>query len=153
MPALGDLPAPRKVLMIAGHAHPEHPALHTDRPDPPMALNKGILHFWPFAKYAVAFPRMSRSIVTRASSARRRLISICSARHPRLAATPFSLPSRCSLDPVGQGLLDHSQAACRRRYALARLHKSNRLLLELQRVPAPFPVPHLRLPFAITAAR
>ncbi len=31
------------------------------------------------AKYAVAFPRMSRSIVTRASSARRRAISICSA--------------------------------------------------------------------------
>lgn len=30
-----------------------------------MALDKGILHFWPFAKYAVAFPRMRRSIVTR----------------------------------------------------------------------------------------
>jgi hypothetical protein len=24
-------------------------------------LNKGVLHFWPFAKNAVAFPRMSRS--------------------------------------------------------------------------------------------
>ena len=31
------------------------------------------------AQYAIAFPRMSRSIVTRASSARKRLISICSA--------------------------------------------------------------------------
>jgi hypothetical protein len=35
--------------MVAGDAHAEHPALHTDRPDPPVALNKGILHFWPFA--------------------------------------------------------------------------------------------------------
>ncbi len=53
-----------------------------------MAFNKGILHFWPFAKYAVAFPRMSRSIVTRASSARRRLISICSAVTPALPGPP-----------------------------------------------------------------
>ncbi len=47
-----------------------HPALDPDRPDLPMTLHEGILHFWPFAKYAVAFPRMSRSIFTRASSAR-----------------------------------------------------------------------------------
>ena len=92
MPALRDLPPPRQVLMIAGHAYPEHPALHTDRPDPPMAFNKGILHFWPFAKYAVAFPRMSRSIVTRANSARKRLISICSAVTPALPLTPSACP-------------------------------------------------------------
>src|SRR5579885_2899395 len=82
------------MLMEAGYAHTEHPALHTDWPDPPMAFDKGILHFWPFAKYAVAFPRMSRSIVTRANSARNRLISICSAVTPVLPTTSFSLPSR-----------------------------------------------------------
>jgi hypothetical protein len=79
VPPLGDPPQPPQVLVVTGDAHAEHSALHTDRPDPPVALNNGILHFWPFAKYAIAFPRMSRSIVTRVNSARRRLISICSA--------------------------------------------------------------------------
>jgi hypothetical protein len=40
---------------------------------------------------------MSRSIFTRASSARRRLISICSAITPALPLTSFSLRSRCAL--------------------------------------------------------
>ena len=31
-------------------SHSEHPALHTDRPDPPMAFDKGIFHFWFIAK-------------------------------------------------------------------------------------------------------
>ena len=34
-----------------------------------MALNKGVLQLNPFAKYAVAFPKISRSIFTLASSA------------------------------------------------------------------------------------
>src|ERR1039457_4403413 len=71
-------PAANPVFMVSRHAHPQHSALHTDRPHPSVTLNKGVLHFWPFAKYAVAFPRMSRSILTRANSARNRLISICS---------------------------------------------------------------------------
>src|SRR5664279_4421394 len=82
--------------MVARDAHQQHPALHTDRPDQLVALNKGVLHFWPFAKYAVAFPRMSRSIVTRASSARRRLFSICSAVTAGLLLPPFKVPARCS---------------------------------------------------------
>src|ERR1039457_388379 len=77
--------------MVARDAHQQHPALHTDRPDQLVALNKGVLHFWPFAKYAVAFPRMSRSIVTRASSARRRLFSICSAVTAGLLLAPFKV--------------------------------------------------------------
>jgi len=44
-------------------------------------------------KYALAFPRMSRSIFTRANSARSRLISICSALTNLLSA-PASLPAR-----------------------------------------------------------
>src|SRR5271167_2202078 len=94
--ALRDLPAPRQMLVVTGDAHLEHPALHTDRPDPPVALNNGILHFWPFAKYAIAFPRMSRSIVTRVNSARRRLISICSALTCALPLAPLSVPPRCA---------------------------------------------------------
>src|SRR5882724_9421093 len=90
-------PAANPVFMVSGHAHPQHSALHTDRPHPPVTLNKGVLHFWPFAKYAVAFPRMSRSILTRANSARNRLISICSALTALLLARPFSRPSRFAL--------------------------------------------------------
>src|SRR6266700_3880486 len=48
-------------------------------------------------QYAVAFPRMSRSIVARASSARKRLISICSAVTPALPLTSLSVPDRCAL--------------------------------------------------------
>ncbi len=85
-----------KVLMIASHALPRASgaargsATHT-----PMASNQGVLHFCPLAKYAIAFPRMSRSMVTRASSARRRLISICSAGYLRPAVGP---PSACLPD-------------------------------------------------------
>ena len=82
--------------MKAGYAHTQHPALHTDRPDPPMAFNKGVLHFWPFAKYAVAFPRMSRSIVTRASSARKRADLHLLRGDTRLAADLLQLPRRDS---------------------------------------------------------
>src|SRR6201997_5122711 len=97
VPTPSHLQATDKVLMIASHAYPEHPALHTDGPHTPMASNQGVLHFCPLAKYAIAFPRMSRSIVTRASSARKRLISICSAvTFDRLSA-PCSLPSRWAL--------------------------------------------------------
>src|SRR5665811_2147267 len=79
MATLNNTPPANQVFMVTGHAHPQNSALHADRPHPPVTLNKGVLHFWPFAKYAVAFPRMSRSILTRANSARKRLISICSA--------------------------------------------------------------------------
>src|SRR5664279_6058465 len=83
--------------MVARYAHAQHPALHPDWPHPPVTLNKGVLHFWLFAKYAVAFPRMSRSILTRANSARNRLISICSAVTCGLPLAPFKVPARYSL--------------------------------------------------------
>src|SRR5271170_2134307 len=62
--APGDLLATNKVLVIASHTYAQHPALYADRPHTPMASNQGVLHFCPLAKYAIAFPRMSRSIVT-----------------------------------------------------------------------------------------
>src|ERR1017187_8106048 len=95
--ALGNIHATRQMFMVARDAHQQHPALHQDRLDQLVALNKGVLHFWHFAKYAVAFPRMSRSIVTRASSARRRLFSICSAVTCGVLPAPFKVPARCSL--------------------------------------------------------
>jgi hypothetical protein len=45
--------------------------------------------------------------------------------------------ARCSLTQFAQGLLDHSQTACCRRLALARLNKPYRLLLKLKRVTSP----------------
>src|SRR6266704_1454684 len=86
-----------QAFMVARYAYEQHPALHADRPHPPVMMNKGVLHFWPFAKYAVAFPKMSRSILTRANSARKRLISICSMLTALLLAGPFSRPSRFAL--------------------------------------------------------
>ena len=84
-----------QVFVVTGHAHPQNSALHADRPHPPVTLNKGVLHFGPFAKYAVAFPRMSRSIFTRANSARKRLISICSAHLP-----PYYRPDPSAVLPA-----------------------------------------------------
>ena len=46
-----------EVLVIPSHADLQHPALHRDRPHAPVALDEGVLHFDPFAKYAVAFLR------------------------------------------------------------------------------------------------
>jgi|WetSurMetagenome_2_1015567.scaffolds.fasta_scaffold18436_2 hypothetical protein len=83
--------------MIAGDAHQQYPALHRDWPDQLVALNEGVLHRWLFAKYAVAFPRMSCSIVTRANSERRRLFSICSALIAGLLLAPCRVPARCAL--------------------------------------------------------
>src|SRR5277367_5060729 len=97
MASTSDLQATQEVLVVACHTDSEHAALYSDRPLPAVASNQGVLHFCPLAKYAIAFPRMSRSIVTRARSARKRLISICSAvTFDRLSA-PFSVPSRCAL--------------------------------------------------------
>src|SRR5271167_701293 len=96
MTARGYLLAPPHVLVVAGHADSEHPALHPDRPHSLVALDEGVPHFCPLAKYAVAFPRMSRSIVTRANSARKRLISICSAVTCALPLAPLSVPPRCA---------------------------------------------------------
>jgi hypothetical protein len=74
MPTGSYFTPPCQVFMISRHAHPQNSALHADRPHPPVTLNKGVLHFWPFAKYAVAFPRMSRSIFTRAKQEAVRLV-------------------------------------------------------------------------------
>jgi len=96
MASLEGLGAAHEMLVVARHAGLQHTALHRDRPQAPMSLDEGVLQLCAFAKYAVAFPRMSRSIFTRASSARSLLISICSAL-TGLLSTPLSLPCRCAL--------------------------------------------------------
>src|ERR1700756_5874128 len=95
MASLRHIAPASHVFMVPGHAYSQNSALHPDRPHPPVSSNKGVLHFGPFAKYAVTFPSMSHSIFTRANSARKRLISICSAL--TLLAGPLSRPSRCAL--------------------------------------------------------
>src|ERR1019366_6230943 len=69
----------------------------------------------------------------------------------RMLFLAFALQSASSIlpDPIAQGLFNHSQAACCRRLALARLNKPCRLLLEFKRVPTPLPIPHLRYPFVL----
>lgn len=44
-----NLRPPQSMLVIARGADAEHAALHTDRPDKTMLINKGEPHFWPFA--------------------------------------------------------------------------------------------------------
>src|SRR6185437_1267920 len=70
MPSFGDPQQPGEMFVITRHTHLQHAALNANGPDLAMTSNKGVPHLCSFAKYAVAFPRMSRSIFTRASSAR-----------------------------------------------------------------------------------
>jgi hypothetical protein len=85
--------------MVAAGAHTQNPALKSDRPDPGMALDKGIFHRDSLAKYAVAFFKMSRSIWASANSFRSRAISICSAL-TGLAAVSLSFPSRSAFSQL-----------------------------------------------------
>ena len=75
-----------------------------DLPSSPMKL--GIRQYYGdclrSTQNAVAFPRMSRSIVTRANSARKRLISICSAVTCAFPDDPCQLSGSMQLHPVGQ---------------------------------------------------
>ncbi|MNT67040.1 hypothetical protein D3C86_839330 [compost metagenome] len=40
-----------EVFVVSRHADSQHPALHRDRPHPPVALHEGVLHRCAFAKY------------------------------------------------------------------------------------------------------
>lgn len=62
-----------------------------------MAFDKGILHFWSFAKYAVAFPDCRAPPSLALNWARKRAISISSAFTPGLPLTSFSVGPRCAL--------------------------------------------------------
>ena len=64
--------------MVTGRADPRYAALHRNRLSMPVVLDEGVIQIDPLAKYAVAFPKISRSIFTRANSACSRLIFICS---------------------------------------------------------------------------
>lgn len=68
---------------------------HGNRPLSAMSFDSRALHTALFAKYAVAFRWISRSIFTWASSARNRAISICSA--DTCLPAPLSLPASSAL--------------------------------------------------------
>ena len=90
-----------------------------DRPHGAEQKNPGLLHSDSLAKYAVAFFRMSRSIFTRASSARCRASSICTAltgRSPAPRNAPLSAPrtqllSICLGSPSTRAVTDASYPA------------------------------------------
>src|SRR5918994_5169308 len=98
---------PMQVLLKSSGADIQDRTLYRDRPIPAVSLNKGVLHRYSLAKYAVAFFKMSRSIFTRDNSVRRRLISICSPLtagvvelfNPPLPAALTQLCSVCSDRP------------------------------------------------------
>ena len=92
MATLASAGQTNKVLTVLGHAHLQHSALHRDRPHAPFVLNECVLDADPFVKYAVGFPNMPGSIFKRANSARKWLISICSALTFTLLLAPWSLP-------------------------------------------------------------
>ena len=97
-----------------------------------------------FAKDAIAFRRLSRSIVTRANSVRRRLISICLALNCSLPWHPLRSRS-IRLDPGCTRSAQPLPGCVIPCHRPARLHKSNRLLLELQRVTTSRCLRHLRV--------
>jgi|ERR1700728_1066467 len=119
---------------FAEYFHIGWPDKLSPKPHPPAISKECVLHLWPFAKYAVVFPRMSRFIFTRADSARNRLISICSTLTALLLAGPFGRPSRFALPSCTRFAPPHSRTACSSGYALARLYHPSRFLLELQPV-------------------
>src|ERR1700683_570753 len=90
--------------------------------------------FLAFGEVRRRFPRMSRSIFTRADSALSRLISICSTLTALLLAGPFGRPSRFALPSGTRFAPPHYKTACSSGYALARIYHSSRILLEIQPV-------------------
>ena len=89
------------VLKVAAGAHAQHLAGQGDGPVGFVAGNPGVLHSDSRAKYAVAFFRISRSIVMRANCALRRASSICSAL-TGLSPAPVSWPLALSLTQLSR---------------------------------------------------
>jgi zinc transporter ZupT len=97
-----------------------------------LRVDPGVLHSASFAKYPVAFLKMSTCIFSRAFSARSLDSSICSA-VIGLAPGGRELASRSRLDPVAQRLLDQPEFAGANPYADL-LGTLDGLFLELSRV-------------------
>ena len=96
MTALGYLLAPPHVLVVAGHADPQHPALHTDRPHSLVALTKAYL-ILPLGKVRRRFSRMSRSMAYPRQLGPQTADLHLLGSHLRLAGCPCRLPARCAL--------------------------------------------------------
>ena len=85
-----------EMCVVSACADLKHPALHGDWLDLPMTLDEGVLHFTTFAMYAVAFPKMSRSILTRVSSALTGVLSALLSWPCRLALTQLNSVSEAT---------------------------------------------------------
>src|SRR5690606_24046286 len=67
---------PMQVVIEAGGRHRQHSTQQPDRKESPLASDEGVLHLDSLAKNAVAFFKMSRSILSVAFSARSRSSSL-----------------------------------------------------------------------------
>ena len=96
-----------------------------------MILNPGVLHCDSFAKYAVAFFNISRSISALLSCFRRRLFSACSSE--TVASSPHGIGAGGELlVPVSQALLAHTYRLCGCfELVLLFSHQANRITLEI----------------------
>lgn len=81
---------------VAAEAHIQRRAHRRQRVGSPLPVNPGVLHSASFAKYAVAFFRISHSILSRAFSAFKRDSSICSG-VMTLAPGGFNCPRSAAL--------------------------------------------------------
>ena len=96
-------------------------------------LSKDKLQIDPCAKYAVAFPKRTRAVHTRASWTRNRLITILHGAH-WLGLDSFELALFMRHDPVEQRLINYTQRAHRRLNALDEAYQTHCLMLEFQRL-------------------
>ena len=100
--------ASHEVLVVPGHAPLQDQTLDRDGPHAMVATNEGVLQLCAFAKYAVAFLRMSRSIFTRANCdtqpADLHLLGT-----DDLRVNAFELAQSIGLDPVKQRLIDQTR--------------------------------------------
>ena len=84
-----------QLRVVAGRTDLKHRALYRDRLSM-QVLSNDKLQIDPCAKYAVAFPKRTRAVHTRASWTRNRLITICTALTGS-ASTPLSLLCLCAM--------------------------------------------------------
>jgi hypothetical protein len=122
--------------MIAGHAHPEHPALHADGSHPPITFDRRtsfpvLREIRSGFSQDVALHLDPRQLCTQ--SGLLHLQGTCRSR----AVGPLQCALTLRLDPIEQCLFDQTQPPCRCRDTLARFSQPDRLLLEIPACNAP----------------
>ena len=132
---LSDLPP--HILEEAAGAHAQHVTGERYRPALYMPRYPGVLHFETHKKYAVAFPRTSRSIRRLAFLARSLASSICFWAHWLVAST-LELALVDQAHPIVQRLLRDAQYLGRDSWHLTTLDQTDLIQLEFEYVPCPW---------------